>query len=272
MKSYSITSWKYSNRHTYFKEIIDAFYDILKKDHVVTISTEIIPDSINIIFGCNNIQNKEYNIPENSIIVNLEQLYDDSTWIKRGFYLDILKKYQVWDYSLDNIEWLKTKEIFNVKHFKIGKSPAFEYPINNNTVDTKSIDVLFYGSMNNRRREIINKLRKLNYNVVTVNAWGKNREDLINNSRIVLNIHFFSTFILEILRIIPLIANNHFVITETSSYPDNNDEWKENIVTVDYDSIVDTVKYYLNNQEMIPDKVKQAKDFYETLEFVLPIT
>ena len=282
---YSIYCYKKHYKDSVFKEIIEALKDeLLKNGYYVIISDIIIKDSINLIIGANEIKDSidlvistneikdrnwtKFIMDTDIIIVNLEQLSD----IKWGnsTYMSILKLFKVWDYSIDNIKWLMNKGITDVGHMIIGKTLAFK-----NFIPTliKDIDVLFYGSINRRRKSILNSLKQSGINVIIKsNLWGVERDTFIRRAKIVLNIHFYETAILEVLRIFPVIANNEFIISENSKFPDGNDDWVDNIVFCDYNNIVTTVKYYLEHPELIPNRIKLSKNFYETTEFLLPIS
>lgn len=62
---------------------------------------------IPIILGANLLPYVEnVQLPKHSIIFNLEQVEEGSSWFTPQ-YIDLLKSYQVWDYSDRNIDNLK---------------------------------------------------------------------------------------------------------------------------------------------------------------------
>ena len=55
----------------------------------------------------------------------------------------------------------------------------------------KDIDILFYGSINEHRRAVLDALKK-KYNVVILNSWDGNVIDnYIMRSKVLLNIHYY---------------------------------------------------------------------------------
>ena len=71
------------------------------------------PKSRNICLGANyDPEQKWHKLPDGAIIFNLEQLEASGyPWQKTGGYLDLLKKFEVWDFSLKNIDFLISRNI-----------------------------------------------------------------------------------------------------------------------------------------------------------------
>lgn len=209
-----------------------------------------LPDEINkynkcLVFGGNLICNREITFPDNTIIINMEQLYDNSPWNNRK-YLNILKHYDFWDYNTTNLAWLENKIGKRGKLFELGYSECLKFI--SNEEHEKDIDVLFYGSFNDRRMKIYNELKDKGLNVVfRDDLWGLERWKLISRSKIILNIHYYPCKYFEPLRILPLVINGKFVINEDSSINNDYQDIKDCIVTVPYESLVETVITYLNN-------------------------
>ncbi len=104
-----------------------------------------------VILGCNLIPSADfYRLPEISIMYNLEQILLGSPWITEN-YLNLLRSYEVWDYSKKNISELNKLGVANVKYCRIGYVPELTR-INPASFD---IDFLWYGSLNERRAQAI---------------------------------------------------------------------------------------------------------------------
>ena len=137
----------------------------------------------------------------------------------------------MWDYSLHNIDKWKTYwETMNCAyapvHVPLGYVPELTRI---RPAPIQDIDVLFYGSLNDRRSAIIKALCDAGANVHTVfGVYGKGRDELIARSKVVLNLHFYEQKLFEIVRVSYLLANSKAVVTECSSDTDsgtnNNDE------------------------------------------------
>lgn len=82
----------------------------------------------------------------------------------------------------------------------------------------QEIDVLFYGSHSERRGRVLEAVRAQGLNAVHLfNVYGEPLWDAIRRSKIILNIHSTPGFrALETVRIVPLLANRCFVVSEAS--------------------------------------------------------
>jgi len=121
---------------------------------------------------------------------------------------------EIWDYDLDNIEFLESIGYKNIKF----KPMRWYEGINNITHMEKDIDVLFYGGVNAKRSAHLNLLHGYNHKVITQNfqAWGETLNEYIGRSKIILNLHFYDSHIQEQVRIFPLVANDCCVLSEPS--------------------------------------------------------
>ncbi|MDK4680086.1 hypothetical protein [Kingella negevensis] len=71
--------------------------------------------------------------------------------------LYLAQRYAMWDYSEANIQHFWERGISHVKHLPLGFQAALKRIELSSTPD---IDVLFYGSLNERRVNILNQLPK----------------------------------------------------------------------------------------------------------------
>ncbi len=219
-------------------DLIDLlFYSFKRLGIEVDIAeNEVILAGVNIIFFSFFVDNYK-NIPINSIIFNSEQITDDSKIIPLTFYEQI-KHFTVWDYSKKNIEKLKNIPGNNIQFFKIGHAPEITRI---QTEVIKDIDVLFYGALNSRRQFILDKLIHCGFNVVMLkNSYGVERDKYIARSKIVLNIHYYESKILEIVRLSYLLSNKICIVSEVDIDTEIDDELKEIICGVPYNEIVST--------------------------------
>ncbi len=200
-----------------------------------------------IILGCNLIPSMDLErLPKTSIIYNLEQIEIGSAWITEK-YLNLLRAYEVWDYSARNINELMKLGISPVKCCKIGYVPALSR-IKPAPLD---IDVLWYGSLNERRSHILQQLHNNGLKVKALfGVYGDERDAYIARSKIVLNIHFFKSKIIEIGRIYYLLANKRFVISEKGNDQELEEPIREGLVFADYDNLVAQCVHYLKEDAL----------------------
>merc|ERR1711871_692023 len=106
----------------------------------------------------------------------------------------------------------------------------------------KPIDILFLGTLNKRRENIIKKLQMNKNYIIEVgnyNIWNDKRDYLVNKSKIVLNIHFYENAILETTRISYLLANKAFIISEFGRDKILNDQMDGLLIFSSYNNLVD---------------------------------
>ena len=174
------------------------------------------PDRRHILFCAHLIPlNAVKLIPQSAIIFNYEQLSSDSKLLT-SHYWELLRKHEVWDYSILNIQVLKRANIRRVYHIPFG----FVEELIRIPKLPMSTDILFYGSMNNRREKIlsglINKGIKVKY---LFNTYSKERDIEIAKSKYVLNLHFYDSQVFEFARCGYLLINGRPVISESGRDP-----------------------------------------------------
>ena len=206
------------------------------------------PSTKNIVLGAHLLNdNLIEDIPENTIIFNTEQIESiTENWKKK--ILNLARKNIIfWDYSQYNLDYLSKTINIKGKLFQIG----YQKELNriNHNID-KNIDVLFYGSINARREHIINKLKDRKINVKTLfGVYGKERDDLIAKSKLILNMHMYDSKIFEIVRVFYLLSNSIPVISEVGSDTKFNNDFLDLICKSTYENIEKNIIYLLENDK-----------------------
>lgn len=169
-----------------------------------------------IIFGGNLLPASSVaRLPAHSVVVNLEQVLPGTEWLFSGDYQHVLRNLPVIDYSSRNRDNLALKGIDNVDVLEIGYHPSLSRVPQ---TDEKDIDVLFYGSLNQRRIEVLQSLTDAGLKVVTLfGEFGAKRDVSISRAKVVLNMHFYESGVFEIVRVSYLLANKVCVLTEGRS-------------------------------------------------------
>lgn len=208
--------------------------------------SEIIADGLNIIF-CAHLLSRDSVIalPDNCIIYNTEQLGSGSAFDSPG-YRTLLERFPVWDYSVRNVEQLRTiLPAGHIYHVPIGYVPELtRIPLSPN----EDIDVLFYGSLNERRELVLKGLRAAGLHVHNVfGVYGIERDRLISRSKVILNVHFYPTNIFEIIRVSYLLANGKAVVSECSPDTDVIPDLRDAVAFASYDYLVETCCSLVNN-------------------------
>src|SRR4029450_4294855 len=97
-----------------------------------------------------------------------------------------------------NVEALSHETSKPVRLLRLGYHPALARI---EPAEKQDIDLLFHGSLNARRRQVLGRLAAEGMAVKSVfGVYGPERDALIARSRIVLNMHYYTTQIFEIVR------------------------------------------------------------------------
>jgi hypothetical protein len=172
--------------------------------------------------------------PNDLIVFNLEQLAGNSDKIVPG-YLDVLKRYPVWDYSTRNIAALAEIGV-RAALCGVGYMPSLtRIP----EAAAKDIDVLFVGSFNERRRAILQEIAAKGANTYAAfQSYGEERDALIARAKIVLNMHFYPAKLFEIVRVSYLLANRVCVLSETGHDDELEAPFRGGVAFASYGGIV----------------------------------
>lgn len=237
---------KYGGVHAFDEHALCLHHAFRQLGHTVPIvrrTHEIVGTPI--VFGANMLEGPA---PEGSIIYNLEQIREPSPWLQPA-YLDLLRQHRVWDYSQQNREALAGYGITDVALCEVGYMPAL-CGIQQWEESAKDIDVLFYGSINERRQKILQALQDSGIRLRhETRCYGKRRDALIARAKVVINFHYYPAKVLEIVRLSYLWANGVFVVCERGEDANLEQPYEEGVAFCDYDGLVETCLRYLVQPE-----------------------
>jgi hypothetical protein len=122
---------------------------------------------------------------------------------------------RIYDYSIENITYLSGfRDVYFLPFYV--SSLSMEQ-------SNKDIDIFFCGAMNSRRQSIINALYnefpQLNIQVAT-DFFGVKLTELVKRAKICLNLHYYSSPVLEIARIHEFLPYSVHVISESTTDKD----------------------------------------------------
>jgi glycosyltransferase involved in cell wall biosynthesis len=113
------------------------------------------------------------------------------------------------------------------------------------------IDILFYGSLNERRQKILTQLEARGLKVKSVvGLYGNERDQLIARSKVVLNHHFYTSEIFEIVRVFYLLSNAVPVVGEVNPTTSIDETYKNAIYAAPYDGIVEACEILILNDSL----------------------
>lgn len=200
----------------------------------------------------------------NFIFMNVEML----TEIKRYDHICKFIKHNITiiDYSEANINIMKTYMQQNNLKYEPNKLLWFPYQFNekeNNILinkekiykyDVGMINAYIPETMTHldyKRNKMWNLLNgaadKNKWNIINIVGWGEERDKLIKECKIIINIHHFDCFnIFEHIRCDRLIFSNKIIISD-KSYQQENLDINKYVIWEDFDNIINKTTYILDN-------------------------
>jgi hypothetical protein len=206
--------------------------------------------------------------PARCAIFNFEQLGSGSRMASPE-YRRWLADWLVLDYHGSNVEFLKRENG--------ARQLAFELPLvpSDSLVTTgeeaKSVDVLFYGTMSERRAKVLDELRALGLKIeVVAGAYGHELAPAVRRARLVLHVHFYETRLFPIARVLQPVAMGVPVVCETSLFSALNDWAHSGIVFADYGHLAETCRDLLDAPERMARRAAIAREFARHIDFATP--
>ena len=187
-------------------------------------------------------------LPKNYIIYQLEQ--KNSNWFTKEYIQKLNNSIAIFDYSLQNIAFLRNKISLPNKIYYMPLSYT------NKPLDCKNqqYDVLFYGdSSSTRRKNILNALSEKFQVKIINNLFGDELKKELAKAKIIINIHYYENALLETTRLCEALTySNAIIISEKT---EDMNEYPELMKTVDFVELDDLkeleekISFYLNKNE-----------------------
>jgi hypothetical protein len=227
-----------------------------------------------------------WDIPTKTVLINLEVL--DRSKNENAWFLPCLNdpkiSNMVWpsgpnlDYLHGNVDLLGTNGLGlspNVQYLKLRYYPGIAHqdvsPKDSNI--TKIYDVLFIGSRSPRRNIILTTLSEIpgiKLKIVQDSIFGQAREEIVRQSRIVINLHYYEKNF-ETVRLFWLLSLGAFVIAEADQEINSRvmEEYEGSMVFSTYEDFVETVKKHLE-PEMENERMRIAMRGYDFIRSESP--
>lgn len=175
-------------------------------------------------------------LPADAVVYNLEQLNED-LFRRLPHYRPALQRHAVWDYDAANAARYAAFDLPVPAVVPLGCVPEWTRIA---PAPVQDIDVLFYGSMNQRRAAVLEDLRAAGLKVEPhFGVYGPARDALIARAKLVVNIHFYDAQIFEIARIGYLLANRVPVVAEVGDRTAIDADLRDALCAVPREEIVD---------------------------------
>ena len=232
----------YISRYRLNIEIIIINNDVIKEN----IIRSVIKNDVSlIVIGFANIKNYDifYHIKDKIVVIQTEQIHNLENQFNgnKNNYIEFISNFKyLYDYNIQNQDLYYNK-------FKIINIPINYYIFHS---EIKDIDVLFIGTLNLRRKKILDYLESKNINVKIVsNIFHNDLTEYIKKSKTVINLHIDKKAIFEYFRINDIISYNTHIISET----------------VKNESVINDYKNFVNFVPIINDDLSNIDILIKTI-------
>ena len=170
-------------------------------------------DAVNFVFGAHLGFDATLRQRYSCIFVNLEQLGEGGATIAAG-YRELLQRSAVIDYDPHNVP------AYAADPADVPIAPMWFAPYLHGAsatpLEERPIDLLFFGSMNPRRRALLDRIEALGLQVAMFDSpmYGPERDAFITQAKAVINLHFYPSARFEQVRVAHCLSLGTPVISE----------------------------------------------------------
>ena len=173
-------------------------------------------DAVNFVFGAHLGFPAEWTRRHACIFVNLEQLGHGGAKVSAD-YLNLLRRNAVCDYDADNIAAYldPAGDPADIPLVPFAHAPYLRGE-ESAPLEDRPIDLLFFGSMNPRRRAFLDRIEAAGFSVSSFDSpvYGEERDAFIRQAKAVVNCHFYETSRFEQARAFQCLSLGTPVISE----------------------------------------------------------
>lgn len=199
--------------------------------------------------------------PKRYILYQMEQL--SSSWITEHYLAAARQALAVWEFAPRHVDFWSHQ---GIECSYVPFSPPLAWSPTEEPRD-QDIDVLFYGTGNDRRRAIQAQLEaklpeatKISF-FLNFDLFGEKRRDIVERSKIILNLHYYDDAALEVHRLNYLLALGKCVVSEWSSDHHLDMLYSRAAVFTPTETIANIVSLLLRDTRRRFDIERNASDF-----------
>jgi hypothetical protein len=215
--------------------------------------------------------NSQHLDPARTFLFNAEQLGGGSSLLTPA-YIEALGSWQVMDYHDANADYLRHLhgQKARVVTVPIIPGPAVCYAVPEPTPEA-TVDVLFYGTMNARREQVVSDLRQRGLSVEVVSgSYGEELTPALRRCRLVLHMHFYQSALFPILRLLQPVARGIPVVCETSVFSKWNDWSSSGMVFADYEELGQACEDLARDTARAESVARRCLEFAHELKMTEP--
>jgi hypothetical protein len=205
-----------------------------------------------------------------AVIFNFEQLASAPPVIGEQ-YLPWLRRWLVADYHSANVDWLKRESAGEQRVLELPVVPSPSITWRADLPYEPQVDVLFFGTVNERRARILQALRDAGLSVEEVaGAFGDELAPAIKRARIVLHVHFYASGLFPVARVLQPVAQGVAVVCEQSVFPRLSDWSASGIVFAPYEELVEACRRLVASHEERAVRARRNREFAAAIDFATP--
>ena len=239
-------------------------YQFKRLGATVTISKNRLHHSgINFVFGAHLGFDSTLRRRFSCIFVNLEQLGANGAVVSND-YINLLKTSPVVDYDKANaasytnrpndipiISFLYAPYLNENAEYKLSERP---------------IDILFIGSLNERRRDLIRRIEEQGLEVTQFDfpLYGPERDKYIQQARCVFNAHFYASSRLEQARVSHCLSLGTPVVSERTALTSGPSEFNDTVFWTNENEIASFFQGYFKTDDYYSEADKLIAQFRKT--------
>ncbi len=193
-------------------------------------------DAVNLVFGAHLGFDAAQCQRQTCIFVNLEQLGEGGASVSSA-YLQLLASSAVVDYDAGNLAaYASDPNDVPLVPFLYAPYLAPAEPV---PLEERPIDLLFYGSMNARRRVWLDRIEALGFNIAMFDAplYGPERDQMIAQAKVVLNVPFYETSRFEQARVSHCLSLGTPVISERTEQSQPHPAFEDSVLFLQGDEL-----------------------------------
>lgn len=205
-----------------------------------------------------------------AMVFNFEQL-GSTSGLASPEYLRWLRQWLVLDYHSRNVDFLRglNGPAQQVLELPVVPSPSLRFQPE--LPAQSSVDVLFFGSANERRDALLRQLQACGLSVETVaGAYAQELAPAIRRARLVLHVHFYETGLFPVARVLQPVACGVPIVCESSVFSSGCDWSASGILFAPYEGLVEACQRLLASETERQRRAERARNFAAGIDFATP--
>ena len=225
-------------------------------------------DHVNIVFGAHVVRDLDFFSDYACVFVNLEQLGSAGKRVS-GQYLELLGSSYVIDYDSSNLDVLTSADQAKTCLVSLGCAEYLNSSEEEVQLSDRPIDVLFFGSINEKRKNIIERIAAAGVKVSVLNSlFGPERDAIVSQSKLVLNISFYEKEAFEQVRVFQCLSLGTPVLSISERASQEVPEaYNKSVFFADPDGAIEFFANYFKTGQFFIESCAKLAAFRERKEF-----